>query len=133
MDWLALLDTRLMDLATLATHPPIYARSIARTQAWTAERSGHMLALNDEYVWRRIKDARWDNDLPDVRVRCLHCFAVATLRDWATAAELWLVMRDELAADILQTKPAANVRWLYQCDGAVQAQGVLNLLDTLCE
>ena len=71
MDRPPLLDTRLMDLTPFSKPRYAYALELARMQAWTYQNTGHLIALADEYVWRRLKAHDGDGLLPDVRARCL--------------------------------------------------------------
>jgi hypothetical protein len=133
MDRTPRLDTRVMDLAPVYIGRPTYASDLAHIQAITYQETGHLLAYNDEYVWRRLKSWSSREGLPDLRVRCLFCYAVASLKDWARAAHRARGTRDELATATLAARPGANVRFLCPCDGATQAEAILNTLTLLCE
>lgn len=126
-----LLDTRLLEMVPLPAIKPIYARELARAQAWTYQTCGHFLAYSDEYVWRRLKAHRLDAELPSIRIRCAFCYVAASLADWAKTAPLWQERRDALAEELLIHDRGSSVRWLRQCDGAQQAESFLEMLDTL--
>jgi hypothetical protein len=133
MDRPLVLDTRIMDLAPMYIGKPRYALALAQGQALTYARTGHVLAFNDEYVWRRLKsEMREDGQLPAVRVRCMRCWAVAGLHDWVNSCDLAEKQRDALKLVLLEAIPTANLRWLDPCDGQKQATAVLEALRSLC-
>lgn len=133
MDATGRLDTRLMDLAPVYHGKPTYASDLAHIQAITFRESGHLLAYNDEYVWRRLK--AWDSrqGLPDLRIRCVFCYAVASLKDWARAAHRAAGSRADLLERLKQGRPGSNERFLMNCDGHVHAAAILECLTRLCE
>lgn len=81
-------DQRLIDLTAFGPDATLAALIIARAQATTFENRGHLLALNDEYVWRRLKGAGKGKGYRHIGVRCILCFATAPLGWWIDYAHV---------------------------------------------
>jgi hypothetical protein len=119
-------DTRLIDLASGMLHDPEYPLDLARIQAGNSEIRGHLLALNDEFVWRRLKTRREPVAQSRLRVRCMACGAVASLREWFVAC----TMGEDHAADLQwrlsAVHPSESLAWLLPCSGERKAQGLIS-------
>ena len=126
-------DTRIMDLAPMYIGRATYARRLAQIQSRTWRNTGHLLAYNDEYVWRRLKEGRDSFKLPDLRVRCMRCYAVASLKDWDGSCWLEPDQRARILEGIVSPQNQRSFRFMRNCEGANQSEEVLLTLDTLCE
>lgn len=97
--------------------PGITARALLRTQVLTYNRTGHLLALNDELPRRRIQAALQHGGLPRIYVRCLRCGCTAELMAWMKAAPLLASERSVRAAALGDHMPPDAGDYLTSCDG----------------
>lgn len=105
-------------VATLAAQqgrPGAAARVLLRTQVLTFNRTGHMLAFNDELPRRRIQQAVARSGLPRIYVRCLRCGCTAWLQEWIKAAPLIMAARNSEADRLDPGRLRERVQYLRAC------------------
>jgi hypothetical protein len=110
-----------------------FARAIARAQGLTYQHTGHLIAINDEYIARRTREHKGTTAIPDLRVRCIFCLAVAPLWDWYLTCNFSLEERAAQIDGYVAARSKRNLRWLAPCDGEEQTANILRMLDVMCE
>lgn len=128
MDRLGGTDTRIADLSTEGPEAARYALVIALTQRDTLRHRGHMLALNDEFVWRKLKKHRGRTLLPTIMVRCVFCGAVVSLADWYRASGLPLEQAEYMRYRLNFDHRTGDLAFLSRCDGDSRADRLLMTL-----
>jgi hypothetical protein len=106
-------------LARAASHhgePGVAARMLLRTQILTHNRTGHLLAFNDELPRRRIQKALQYGGLPRIYVRCLRCGCTAELQAWIAAAPKLREERIAVASALGRHMPAGGGDYLLPCE-----------------
>jgi hypothetical protein len=98
------------------------ARTLLRAQVLTYNRTGHLLALNDELPRRRITRALPYGGLPRIYVRCLRCGCTAELQAWIAAAPKPLSERMATAAALESHMPPDGPNYLRRCFGTEYLQ-----------
>lgn len=131
-------DSRLKQLALLSELGHELACRLQWTTLRLQEAPGHILALNDEYVWRRLKHCALNGVDPleggyRLGVRCMVCSAACSLADWEQCALLHEGDRREQYEKIRATHGAAAGAFLLQCVGPAIAAYVRADLDTLVQ
>lgn len=110
-------DTRLIDLCAGMLQDVSLPYELAKVQNGNAELRGHILAYNDEFVWRKLKSERPAVAKSRLRIRCIRCGAVASLREWYVASSLPEEKADDLHYRLSFTSEIENLAWLKPCGG----------------
>jgi hypothetical protein len=109
------------------------ALELAHMQNDVALKTGHLLALNDPFVRRKILDYGRHGHLPTCMIRCIACGAVASTRDWLRTSK----MDDHARFDYWQRVRASQgeiaATFLKACPQGVQAEEYLSILEHLVE
>lgn len=129
MDGEGTVDQRLISLAECGPHHFETVQVLAATQNLIASRLGHILALNDEYVWRRIQAAAAAGTVPTVNVRCLRCGWSALLRQWVAIAPLESAERERHADMALRGPDPYLAKAMQPCKGGAYADIALGQLE----
>lgn len=126
-----LCDERLIDLVSLGKDAIEMVLILSQTQAETYQRTGHVIALNDEYVWRRIKAAATGLGFRQIGVRCIFCNATAPLGWWCDATYGNQSARPYEGYDALQSQIAKVAHYLATCDGPERSIKRIESLDAM--
>ena len=110
-------DAWLADWASTQGREGTAARRLLRAQILTYNRTGHLLALNDEYVRRRVVHSARYGQTPRLWVRCLRCGWQANLNDWCKAAEFSGQARAELILRMYDANQPERSAFLRACPG----------------
>lgn len=124
----AVCDERLIELTGMGDDATEMAMHLAETQAWTIRHTGHLIAMNDEYVWRRVKAAAKGGGYRQIGVRCLFCGCVAPLGWWIDAAVDYMQDQAVPGADWHPMTEGQASRYLRECSGPLNSG---KLIDTL--
>jgi hypothetical protein len=127
------IDPSLFRLAEMRPQCRRPAYTIALMQRNISRDHGHIVAINDELVSKKILRSSKVGQIPTVQVRCLRCAAVASLNDWITLsvtptidkALLWDKVRMKFGSDA--------ARFTQRCTGEGQASMVLDVLLSLAK
>lgn len=98
-------------------HSSTPARKLLRCQILTQNRTGHHLALGEEFPRKRIMACVPKGVLPKMYVRCWRCGTVAWLSDWIAGAELRFEERQDRIAQHIATSQSDRIDFLRRCDG----------------
>jgi hypothetical protein len=122
-------DAWLLDLAAKSAREASVARTLATTQHRVSRDLGHVLALNDEFVRRRISEKARVGRLPTISVRCVRCPAVAALGDWVKVAGMAEHQRFAWFEHIAKTYGHKRGDFLKPCLGDLQAARTLDAIE----
>lgn len=128
MGGVGIADHRLFDAVADGKLNPSFALYLLDTQAGAAEATGHVLALNDEYVWRRITGPSSREVSERIWVRCIFCGCLAHLFHWARVAKLSPGERERYRTYARQRGMESMARYLLECDGEQNTRQLRELL-----
>lgn len=126
-------DTWLMELADRGRQYTQPALQLGLCQYGVSKHTGHLLALNDAFVRRKLTQAAKEGNIPLIRVRCMRCYTVATLRDWISCSAMSDELRFSYWEKIRQKNGEIQAAFLHACPGEAQAEAHLEVLRALEE
>ncbi len=122
-------DSWLVSLAARGKEEATVARILAVAQHNLSRDLGHVLALNDEFVRRRITERAHTGALPKISVRCIRCLATARIEDWVKIAGMTGQQRF-LWYEHIQTRHGAELaEFIKNCRGEFHAARTLDAID----
>lgn len=122
-------DPWLLDLAEKGLSSATIARQLAYAQHNLTRDSGHMLALNDAYVRRKVQQSARAKKIARVMVRCIRCGCVASLADWIGIAAKTEQERFRFWEAIRQSQGDLAAQFVQTCPGDAKAAEYLAVLD----
>lgn len=104
------------------------ALSLANLQARMSDELGHVLALNDEYVRRKICEYAPSGETPPIRIRCLRCLGVLSLADWTSCYYMNATTRELKSGVLYLAGHRLAARCLKPCEGSAKAVSLVESL-----
>jgi hypothetical protein len=122
-------DPRILELAERGREYRVVAHTLALMQHHVSKNLGHIVAVNDDTLWRHIVKAAKDGKYPASTARCLRCGAPATLTDWITTSQLRHDERHRKWIALRQSQGVIASDFMAFCQGERKARWTMEALD----